>query len=372
MKKIALLILIILSLPTLSWGGSITITNPVAGQQYCLFKPQTINWNISGPMADKVSIFLMHPNGQSVKRTLAINASNNGIFPWDGGASNPGSYIIKISASPTAQNPTPVNAQTGVFTLKNCDLPDLQVGVIKVTPQNPGEGQTVRFEGNVMNYGKAPAQNPVVVMRLKRPGGLADKIYRQEMNVTLQKNQGVTFVQNFPVPKAGNYTCEFSLDPADMIPELDNNNNRKNWTFGVHALPDLIVCVDNDKRPPVGGKRDIRAVVKNIGSGNVSGMANTKLRFYVKQKGTKTYNIPPLAAGASHTIKRRHSWGRSGTKKISAKVIYNRNESNSHNNDVQGSYFVRLPHHDKYAVGHPVKCSTGETFRNWQEFEQRY
>jgi hypothetical protein len=372
MNKISLLLLIILSLPAISWGGSITITNPIAGQEYCLFKPQTIIWTKSGAMANTVSIFLMHPNGQSVKRTLAMNAPNNGSFSWDGGASNPGNYIIKINVSPNAQNPTPVSGQTGVFTLKNCDLPDLQVGVIKVTPQNPGAGQTVRFEGNVMNYGNAPLQNPVVVMRLKRPGGLADKIYRQEMNVTLQKNQGVTFVENFKVPRAGNYQCEFSLDPADMIAELDNNNNRKNWTFGVHGTPDLIVCIDNDKRPPVGGKRNIRAVVKNIGSGNVSGNATTKLRFYVKQKGTKTYNVPPLAAGASHTINRRHAWGRSGTKKISARIIYNRNESNGGNNQVQGSYFVRLPHHDKYAVTQPIKCSTGETFRNWQEFEQRY
>jgi len=371
MKKIALLLLVILTLPTHSWSETLTITKPVAGQDYCLHKPQLIRWNISGAMANQVSIFLMHPNGQSVKRTLAVHAPNSGSYSWDGGVSSPGNYIIKLTVSPSAQFPNPVSGQSGVFTFKNCDQPDLQVGVIKVTPQNPGEGQTVRFEGNVMNYGNAPAQNPVAVMRLKRPGGLADKIYRQEMNVTLQKNQGVTFVQNFPVPKAGNYTCKFSVDPADMIPETNNHNNKKDWTFGVHGLPDLIVCIDNDKRPPVGGKRDIRAVVKNIGS-NVSGNSTTRLRFYVKQKGTKTYNIPPLAAGVSHTIKRRHSWGRSGTKKISAKVTYNRNESSSGNNHVQGSYFVRLPHHDKYAVSHPVKCSTGETFRNWQEFEQRY
>ena len=372
MKKTTLLSLIFLSLPALCWGGSITITNPVAGQDYCLFNPQTINWTKSGAMASTVSIFVMHPNGQSVKRTLAMNAPNNGSYQWDGGVSNPGNYIIKISVAANAQYPDQVSGQSGVFTLKNCNLPDLQVGVIKVTPQNPSEGQTVRFEGNVMNYGNGPAQNPVAFLNVKRPGGLPNKHYRQEMNVTLNRNQGVTFAANFKVPKAGNYKCEFSLDPADMIAELDNSNNRKNWTFGVHGSPDLIVCIDNDKRPPVGGKRNIRAVVKNIGSSNVSGNSTTTLRFYVKQKGSKTYTIPALAAGASHTINRRHAWGRSGTKKISAKISHNRNESNRSNNHVQGSYFVRLPHHDKYAVTQPVKCSTGETFRNWQEFEQRY
>ncbi len=372
MKKSAFTLLILLALPALSWGGTITITNPAAGQQYCMFKEQWIYWQKSGSMADSVSIFLMHPNGQSVKRTLAMSAPNSGSFRWDGGASNPGNYIIKINVSPTAQNPAPVSAQSGVFTLSNCDLPDLQVGVIKVTPQNPGQGQTVTFKGNVMNYGNAPAQNPVAVLRVKRPGGLQDKIFRQEMNVTLQKNQGVTFVQNFKVPKNGNYKCEFSLDPARMIEETDDNNNRKDWVFGVHALPDLIVCIDNGKRPPVGGKRDINAVVKNIGTGNASGMAKTTLRFYVKKKGTNTYDIPPLASGQSHTIKRRHSWAGSGTKSISAEVIYTGSEVHGGNNKAQGSYFVRLPHHDKYSAAPKVVCSTGETFYSWEQFEQKY
>ncbi len=372
MKKIALILLIILILPAHSWGGVITVTKPVSGQQYCMFKQQWIYWDTSGAMADKVSIFLMHPNGQSVKRTIAMHAPNNGRYRWDGGVSSPGNYIIKLSVSPNAQNPTTVSGQSGVVTFANCDKPDLQVGVIKLTPQNPGEGQTVTFKGNVMNYGNSPVQNPVVVLRVKRPGGLADKIYRQEMNVTLQKNQGVTFVQKFKVPKRGNYTCKFSLDPANMIAETNDNNNKKDWIFGVQGLPDLMVCIDNGKRPPVGGKRDIRAVVTNIGSGNASGMANTKLRFYVKKKGTKTYNIPPLAAGQSHTIKRNHSWAGSGTKSISAKVMYSGNEINTQNNQAKGSYFVRLPHHDKYSAAPKVKCSTGEAFNSWQQVEQRY
>jgi hypothetical protein len=372
MKKIALFSLIILLLPAYSLGGTITVTKPVAGQQYCMFKPQTIRWNRSGTMANSVRIYLMHPNGQSVKRTITMNAPNNGHYNWDGGASSTGNYFIKVSVAPTAQYPDQASGQSGVFTLANCDKPDLQVGAIKVTPQNPGAGGMVTFKANVMNYGNATAQNPVAVVRVKRPGGLPDKIFRQELNVSLQKNQGVTFVQKFKVPKAGNYTCQFSVDPADMIAETDNHNNQKNWTFGVHGLPDLIVCIDNGKRPPVGRSRDIRAMVKNIGSGNVSGMGQTKLRFFVKKKGTKTYNIPPLAVGASHRINRKHSWAGSGTKKISAQVIYNRPEVHTSNNKVEGSYFVRLPHHDKYSAAPKVKCSTGENFNSWQEVEQRY
>lgn len=372
MKKTALLFFIVFTIPALAWGGSITVTRPVSDQQDCMFKQQWIYWETSGAMADTVNIFLMNPNGQSVKRTIVMNAPNNGRYLWDGGVSNPGSYFIKISVSPNAQNPAQVSGQSGVFTFSDCRKPDLQVGVIKVSPQNPGEGQTVTFKGNVMNYGVSPAENPVVTLTVKRPAGLTKKIFRQEMNVALQKNQGITFVKKFKVPKHGNYTCIFSLDPANMIAETNDNNNKKTWTFGVHKLPDLIVCISNGKRPPVGGKRDIHAVIKNIGNGNTDAVAGIKLQFYVEKKGTKTYNVPPLGPGASYTIKRNHKWGTSGTKTISAKIMYQKNETNKQNNEVKGSYFVRLPHHDKYSAAPKIKCSINETFSTWEQLENRY
>ncbi|MCP4625133.1 MAG: hypothetical protein GY850_16640 [bacterium] len=154
-----------------------------------------------------------------------------------------------------------------------------------------------------------------------------------------------------------------------MISETNDNNNKKSWTFGVHALPDLIVCISNGKRPPVGRKREIRAVIKNIGNGNTDGIAGIKLRFHVEKKGAKVYNIPSLEPGASHSIKRNHSWGSSGTKTISAKIIYQKNETNSQNNEVRGSYFARLPHHDKYSTATQITCSTNETFSSWEQFE---
>lgn len=234
-------------------------------------------------------------------------------------------------------------------------LPDLQAGVLKITPQHPGEGKTVTFEGNVMNYGLGSAQNPVVVLTVTGPAGTSFPIFRKQFNVTLGKNQGVTLVEKFKVPKHGNYTCTFKLDPARMIAETDDTNNNKQLTFSVHPLPDLIVCVSNAKRPPVGGKRDIDAVVKNIGNGNCADYV--KLRFYVEGKGTKTYDLLPINAGDSRKVTRKAKWSTAGTKTITAKVIYTKNESRKSNNEVSGSYFVRLPHHDKYGTGPAVKCS---------------
>jgi hypothetical protein len=244
-------------------------------------------------------------------------------------------------------------------------LPDLQVGVIKVSPEHPGEGQTVTFEGNIMNYGAGPAPNPVVILTVTGPSGVSFPLYRKQFNVTLGRNQGVTLVQKFKVPKFGTYSCTFTLDPARMIAETDDSNNMKKMSFDVDALPDLVVCISNGKRPPVGGEREIRAVVKNIGNGNSANYM--KLQLYVEGKGTKTYELLPINAGDSRERTRKCKWSTSGTKTITAKVIYPNKESNKSNNQVQGSFFVRLPHHDKYSAAPKIKCSDNRTFNDWEQ-----
>ncbi len=249
---------------------------------------------------------------------------------------------------------------------------DLQVGVIKVSPQNPGEGQMVTFEGNVMNYGVGVAKNPVAILTVAGPAGVNIPLFRKEFNVTLTKNQGVTLVKKFKVPKHGNYTCTLNLDPADMIAETNNNNNKKDLTFGVRARPDLIVCISNAKRPPVGGKRTIDAVIKNIGSIPSLHSDQIKLTFYVEGKGTKTYNTSYLQQGDSYKVTRKIKWSTSGTKTITAKITYAGEEICKTNNKVSGSYFVRLPHHDKYAAGPKVKCSDNKCFTSWNQCNNQY
>ena len=105
-------------------------------------------------------------------------------------------------------------------------------------------------------------------------------------------------------------------------------------------------------------------------------MAELKLRFYVEGKGTTYHDIPVLSSGSativSYKITRNHSWSTSGTKTITAEVLYNMDEINRHNNEVSGSYFVRLPHHDTYSAAPQVKCSTGTSFNSWEECDSRY
>jgi hypothetical protein len=348
----------------------ITITSPVGGQDYCFKDQQTIEWETTGGTVSTVSIYLMHPNGVTINRTIANDVSNNGSYLWNGFASDLGNYLIKISGTDDA-TPSLITGQTGVFTLKDCEKPDLQVGVIKLLPQNPGERQNMKFEGNIMNYGENPVEKPVVTLQIKRSTGAIIRTFTKEMDITLVKNQGITYVEDFRAPRHGSYIATFILDAVDAVDEMNENNNEKNKTFEVRPLPDLIVCISNGKRPPVGRSREIRMVVKNIGNfrTSINPVSGIKLRSYVEAKGVKMYDIPPLEPGETFTIKRNHRWGLSGTKTLTAKVIYPGDETNSNNNEVQGSFFVRLPHHDYYGLEKNIVCSTGETLRSWEEFE---
>ncbi|MBT8276127.1 MAG: hypothetical protein KJO39_08290, partial [Bacteroidia bacterium] len=343
---------------------------PAGGQEYCFKQQQTITWVTSGGTVSTVSIYLMQSDGQTINRTIASNISNNGSYLWNGFATDIGNYLIKISGTDDA-TPTLITGQTGVFTLKDCEKPDLQVGVIKLLPQNPGERQNVKFEGYVMNYGENPVENPVVMLKIKRSTGTTIRTFTEELDITLLKNQGILYVKEFRAPRHGSYTATFILDAVNGVDEMNENNNEKNKTFIVRPLADLIVCISNAKRPPVGRSREIRMVVKNIGNfrTSINPVSGIKLRSYVEAKGVKMHDIPPLEPGESFTIKRNHKWGLAGTKTLTAKIIYPGDETNSRNNEVQSSFFVRLPHHDTYSAAYKVKCSTGQDVYNWDDIE---
>jgi hypothetical protein len=349
----------------------ITITSPAGGQDYCLNEQQNIVWQTTGGVVTTVSIFLMESNGQTIHRTIATDVPNSGQYLWNRDASAEGNFLIKITGK-SEMSEDVITGQTGVFALKDCRKPDLRVGMMGAKAIGSGiiaEGQRILYIGEVVNSGETTVQNPTVKMMLDRPGNQPSSQITVELDATIVKNGKANFEKAFRVHKPGTYTVTLILDPEDALDEMDEMNNSRTRSFNVPPLPDLIVYISNGKRPPVGREREIRIVVKNIGSVATNSYGNWNLRSYVKQKGVKNYDIPPLAPGETHTIKRKHKWGTAGTKKVNARISTTHTELNADNNFVEGSFFVRLPHHDMYSGARPIKCSTGETFSNWEEIE---
>ncbi|MBT8274775.1 MAG: hypothetical protein KJO39_01390 [Bacteroidia bacterium] len=348
--------------PTLT---TITVTSPTGGQDYCFKQQQTITWLTSGGTVSTVSIYLMQPDGQTINRTIASNISNNGSYLWNGFATGLGNYLIKISGTDDT-TPTLVTGQTGTFTLKDCIKPDLNPQLSSITPLTRWRK---RFEITISNIGTKVVQNPTIKIEIDRPGNLPTSNFTTTLNETIDINERVPFSKGIKMREPGNYTITTILDPNDLIDEVDETNNSHTISLDVPPVPELIVYISNGKRPPVGREREIRIVVKNVGTGETHPNASFQIRSYVKQKGVKHYDIPQLDMGETFTIKRKHKWGLSGTKSLNAKILYVGLEMDANNNFVESSFFVRLPHHDRYSLAPKVKCSTGETFRNWDGIE---
>ncbi len=347
---------------------SITITSPTGGQEYCFKKQQAITWTTSGGTVSTVSIHLMHPNGQTINTTIASNISNTGSYLWNGFATGLGNYLIKVSGTDDA-TPTLITGQTGIFTLKDCNKPDLNPQLSSITPLTRWRK---KFEMAINNIGTKVVQNPIIKIEIDRPGNLPTSNFTTTLNETIDINERVLFSKAIKMREAGNYTITTILDPNDLIDEVDETNNSHTISLDVPPVPELIVYISNGKRPPVGREREIRIVVKNVGTGKTHPNADFQIRSYVKQKGVKHYDIPQLDPGETFTIKRKHKWGLSGTKRLNAKILYAGREMDADNNFVEGSFFVRLPHHDKYTTDPPIKCSTGETFTSsssWEDIE---
>ncbi len=285
-----------------------------------------------------------------------------------------GSIVDQSTPSRPTPQPNPLIFQGEAVIQPMNLLPDLQVEHIFLssTNANPKEGQEVTIISAIKNHGLGAAVNPEVTLAttVQGPTGVMVPAFPFTYNETLTEGQQRPFIKKFIVPKWGSYTSTLTVDPANKIGEVHEINNDKSVSFSVDPAPDLTVCIDNGKRPPVFAKREIKAVVKNIGQGS-TGTADLKLYFYVEGHGAQYYDIPMLSGNAAHTITRNHKWPTSGTKTITARVIYDGYEFNGLNNEANGSYFVRLPHHDKYGI-YTINCSTGATFNSWQTCWDQY
>ncbi len=343
----------------------ITITSPAGGQDYCLNEQQNIEWQTTGGVVTTVSIFLMESNGQTIHRTIATDVPNSGQYLWNRDASGEGNFLIKITGK-SEMSEDVITGQTGTFTLKDCIKPDLNPQLSSITPLTRWRQ---KFEMNIWNRGTKVVQNPTIKIEIDRPGNQPTTNFTTTFNETININERKLFSKGIKMREPGNYTITTILDPNDLIDEADETNNSHTISLDVPPIPELIVYISNGKRPPVGREREIRIVVKNIGTGETHPNTSFQIRSYVKQKGVKHYDIPQLDPGETFTIKRKHKWGLSGTKSLNAKILYAAREMDAENNFVESSFFVRLPHHGTYSAAPPIKCSNGETYSSWDDIE---
>jgi len=158
MKKIASIILIVMSISCLAWAQKITVTSPNGGEILVLGKQWPITWTAVN-VAEKVKIQLVNPGGALVGVIDNNLASDSSPYPWTigqtkSGMAGAGDYKIRVvtldgskhDASDTqfkiaeATPPVVIHKKLEPLPLPRLKFPRLAVSGIDLVPNADGFG----------------------------------------------------------------------------------------------------------------------------------------------------------------------------------------------------------------------------------------
>lgn len=344
-------------------AGIITVNSPNGGENLELNSFSIIRWNTIG-LTNNVKITLWK-NNQLLGLIVKINHPSQSQYNWQvgsyqGGVAVPGNdYKIRIREQGgvdfTTNDESNNNFSIYAAMPQKADL--LINGKMTRTPKHPGEGERFKFKFCVANSGRNVANASKAELIVTGPGGFFKKRIIDVKQLAGGVGDHQYFYEDFRLWNMGIYRFKVRLDISHAVEEDDERNNEKFILIDINPRPDLIVCLEQNKRVQMtSGKLSVHAYVKNIGNFKSHPCV---LRFYIKQHGAKSINIPALAPNYEIKVSRRHRWLTKGHKKISAKIDYMNvvKEKMEDNNRVESSIYVYLPHENKYVVAKPRICS---------------
>ncbi len=141
---------------------------------------------------------------------------------------------------------------------------------------------------------------------------------------------------------------------------LDNKRFNNTKTVWVGGKPDLVVCFKKFNHNKAHRNAFYPPTVKNIGFARSN---PSKLRFWIKDDGVKTYSIPALDPGEVYKgVQRKVYWIRTKSHRFRLTADFNKNveELDESNNIIEGRITV-----GKYGVNSPIKCSDKPGMTGW-------
>lgn len=97
----------------------------------------------------------------------------------------------------------------------------------------------------------------------------------------------------------------------------DNNRYEKVFHVTPPPPPDLVICSKMGIVSPIHAKSWYPVRIRNIGAGR---SPSCKLSFWIEDKGTKTYTIPPLQTGEEYSKTRSVHWAKSGARDFQIRI----------------------------------------------------
>jgi len=341
--------------------GSIDVTKPGNNTSFNTPGSCPIQWNSTGTVTGPLKVGLFNSTGstfvRSINNNVTINGSLNWAIPNDVGV---GSYKIKVqtqnesitgvsemfSISKIITTFRPVELQA-VF----ISTPDLKI-TITCSPESPAymQNTNVRFKVENIGSGNSKATNIRVFMGQANTDTWPVPILKPGRSYSMDKKLNP--------PGVGYIAWSADVDHNNAMGDTNRANNYAKKKMIVKG-PDLVVCFLRSTRPSLAKKGTIRAYVRN--SGPVKSTP-CKLNFYLKNKGTSTFDIPGLNPGEVFKVSRTEKWFTLGNKKVSITIDPGNTvaEENEKNNHVEDSVKVIGPFATKYTIANLI-CSNGKT-----------
>ena len=222
--------------------------------------------------------------------------------------------------------------------------PDLIIESLTHSPENPTTEDTITFTAVVKNVGDGKAV----------PSTLALKVGGETFPATysipgLNPGETHTVQRQETLSVAQRYRNTATADLNNEVLETDENNNQKTDDYAVRPVPpkppDLIIesLAHSPENPTTEDTITFTAVVKNVGDGK-AGSSTLALKVG-GETIAKTYPVPALEPGETHTVQRQETLSVAQRYRNTATADLNNQirESNENNNQNTNDYRVTEP-----------------------------
>ena len=225
--------------------------------------------------------------------------------------------------------------------------PDLIIESLKHSPETPNTADTITFTAVVKNIGAGTAGSSTLALKVRGEGvqeTFAIPALKPGERHRIQRRETLSVAQE--------YRSTATADFKNEVPESNETNNKETDGYRVVTpaspkLPDLIIerLRHSPANPTTADTITFTAVVKNIGSGT-AGRSTLALKVG-GETFPKTYSVPALRLGETHTVQRQET--------LSVAQRYRNTATADFKNEVIESNETNNQKIDEYSVVKPVK-----------------
>ncbi len=239
------------------------------------------NFNVKWTMLNTV-VGEVDPHANVPGQTTSTGGS---VFMWQ--PTQPGTYTLQleVDSNLTVNESNETNNIYSIQLQVGNPQPDFKVNSLTINTTSPLEGNSVRFQSNIINQGNASASN--INVRWYIDG----QIFSNQTINSLAAGDliGTNSVIDWTALK-GSHTIKVVVDESNQIAESNETNNSMNLVINVSPKPDMVVqfISYDSSRLRLGNTIQLDSGVYNAGEGD-TGTFNAS--WYIKGPSDSSFHL---------------------------------------------------------------------------------